>query len=205
MLTIVDYGASNLMSVSMAFEELGVDPIIARSPADILKADRIVLPGVGAMPNAMTLLRDTGMIAALNDVVIGRAVPYLGICLGMQMMVERSWEFDLDTKTFAWMKGESTKMKASIPRYRVPHMGWATMTIEGDLHPVLENTSPKTAFYFCHSFAVVDCPNVKATVEHSSTTTAVLARENMIGVQFHPERSGPNGLRLLDNFLSWTP
>lgn len=202
MLAVVDYGASNMASVLNALRELGEDPILVREPDALRDVSRIILPGVGAMPAAFAALQEQGLDSALGESVRKRGRPFLGICLGMQMMVEQGLEGGTPVATLGWLPGMVEAMAAG-PEYKVPHMGWAQLSRVGP-HPIFNDTRADAAYYFCHSYHVTRTGPL-ATAEHTRPIAAVIAVDTAVGVQFHPERSGPNGLRLLENFLSWNP
>lgn len=215
---IIDYGSGNLHSAVKAFEradrEAGTNRriLLTSTAADVAKADRIVLPGVGAFADCKAgLMAVPGMRAALDDAVIARARPFLGICVGMQLLATRGLEF---TTTYGldWIPGEVKAITPSDPALKIPHMGWNTLdaTRTTTTHPLLagiETGEKGLHAYFVHSYqlAATDPAMVMATTDYGGPITAMVARGNIAGTQFHPEKSQTLGLRLISNFLSWRP
>ena len=208
---IIDYGSGNLRSVAKAFERvLRTDARDARvavtgDPAVVRKADRIVLPGVGAFADCMRGLRQiAGMTETLQRRVIDDAVPFLGICVGMQMMSRESEEHGRHAG-LGWIPASVARM-APAPGYRIPHMGWNEL-LDVAPHPVFAGLEPHAHAYFVHSYAVHadQAEHVAARTCHGGPVVAALARDNLIGTQFHPEKSQAIGLRMLANFIRWTP
>jgi imidazole glycerol-phosphate synthase subunit HisH len=204
MTLVIDYGAGNMRSVLNALDELGETPTVSDDPATVAKADRIILPGVGAMKPAMARLRARGLDRALTDAVRGRDVPILGICLGMQMMCSVGHEGGEPVQGLGWIDGEVVLLEGAPPQRRVPHFGWSEAQWTPGC-PLASKLRASSAFYFCHSYhAVTKNPDdVAATVEFGGPHTAALWNGSAIAVQFHPERSGKSGLQLLENFLDW--
>jgi glutamine amidotransferase len=209
---IVDYGSGNLRSAAKAFERAAADAGIATtvkvsSDADEVRgAERIVLPGVGAFADCRRgLAAVPGMEAALEEAVRRKGRPFLGICVGMQLMAERGREFVV-TEGLGWLRGEVVAIKPADPDLKVPHMGWNELELRGD-HPVLAGLGDGTHVYFVHSYAIggADRGDVLATVSHGGTLNAIVARDNLIGTQFHPEKSQAAGLAMIANFLRWRP
>ena len=205
MTVVVDFGAGNLRSVLNALEELGEDAAVVAEPAALEEAERIILPGVGAMASAMARLEAAGLERAVREAVTERGVPFLGICLGMQMMCTLSREGGAPTPGFGWIEGEVVALEPDPPTRLVPHIGWAEILPRGT-HPLFEGIAPGTAFYFCHSFHadLADrAPETAAIDLGGPPVTVAIEHKNALGVQFHPERSGNAGLRLIENFLDW--
>ncbi|SLN61567.1 Imidazole glycerol phosphate synthase subunit HisH 1 [Roseovarius albus] len=206
---IVDYESGNLHSAEKAFQrmaqETGSGDVVVTSDPDVVrKADRVVLPGDGAFPACRKALFDhSGLFEAIEEVVIKDANPFLGICIGMQMMASRGMEYT-ETPGFDWVGG--TVDAISGKGLKVPHMGWNDLVIEQE-HPVFEGIKSGDHAYFVHSyqFQVADPAQRLAYVEYGSPVTAVIGRDNMVGMQFHPEKSQATGLRLIANFLRWAP
>ena len=202
-LALIDYGAGNLRSVENALIAAGAaDVRVTADPEVVRKAERIVLPGVGAFAACMGALSGIpGMVDALNERVIDHGAPFLGICVGMQLMADAGEEFGTHPG-LGWISGTVAKLEPADPEARVPHMGWNDVVPEV-AHPLIV---PGEA-YFLHSFAVTGAgPDMlAATTNHGGTVTAAIARDNMIGVQFHPEKSQAYGLALLNRFLDWRP
>jgi imidazole glycerol-phosphate synthase subunit HisH len=196
---LVDYGAGNLESVRNALKAAGAEAIaVTAAPDAIARADRIVLPGVGAFAAAMRALEAVpGLIGALDEAVLGKGRPFLGVCVGMQLMAEVGEEHG-DTRGLGWCQG---RVRAIAPRegLRVPHMGW------NDVRPTVPHPliAPGEA-YFLHSFAY-DGVDVLAETDHGGPVVAAIGRDNIAGVQFHPEKSQAYGLALLGRFLEWRP
>jgi glutamine amidotransferase len=212
---IIDYGSGNLHSAAKAFEsaarELSASSRIIVSPRaeDVIAADRIVLPGVGAYADCKHgLERVPGLIAALEETVRRKGRPFLGICVGMQLLSERGLEF-VETPGLGWIKGEVRAIKPKDPSLKIPHMGWNTLNVVNP-HPLLEGipTGPDGWHaYFVHSFALIAKERrvVVAETDYGGPITALVADGNIAGTQFHPEKSQKLGLRLISNFLRWTP
>ena len=212
MLTVlIDYESGNLHSAQKAFERMARETdagevIVTSNPEDVLRADRIVLPGDGAFPACKTALFDhSGLFEATREMVIDKGRPFLGICVGMQMMATWGREYE-DTKGFDWIGGEIVKIAPSNPAMKVPHMGWNDLVIDAP-HPVLDGVSTGDHAYFVHSykFEVTDQAERLAHVDYGGDVTAIIGRDNMLGMQFHPEKSQSAGLRLISNFLAWKP
>jgi glutamine amidotransferase len=212
---IVDYGSGNLHSAAKAFEraarESGHDqPILVTSqPDDIARADRIVLPGVGAYADCRRGLDEIpGMIEVLEQRVRKDGKPFFGICVGMQLMAERGLEYQV-TPGLGWIAGEVDRIAPSDPDLKVPHMGWNTLNLQKP-HPLLEDIplGPDGLHaYFVHSYHLnpAQRSDLVAQADYGGPLTAIVGRDNMVGTQFHPEKSQRLGLRLIANFLKWTP
>ncbi len=212
---IVDYGSGNLHSAAKAFEraarESGHDqPILVTSkPEDVVAADRVVLPGVGAYADCRRGLDDIpGMIDALEQAVRQNGRPFLGICVGMQLMAERGLEYQV-TPGLGWIAGEVDKIAPSDPSLKIPHMGWNTLNLR-KAHPLLDEIplGPDGLHaYFVHSYQLKTAvaEELVAQADYGGPVTAIVGRDNMVGTQFHPEKSQRLGLRLIANFLKWTP
>ncbi len=205
---LVDYDSGNLHSaakaLSLAGREAGVEVVLTSDPEVVAKAERIVLPGDGAFPACREALGAvSGMIEALEDAVLTRATPFLGICVGMQMLAERGHEYRT-TPGLGWIKGEITAIEAGA--LKVPHMGWNDLQLLRP-HPVLEGIKTGDHAYFVHSwqFRVTDPADLIATVDYGGPVTALVGRDNIVGMQFHPEKSQAVGLRMITNFLRWQP
>ncbi len=212
MITIIDYGSGNLRSAAKAFErsaqEAGLNEkvLVTRDPEIVAKADRIVLPGVGAFKDCRDGLNALdGMRDALQEAVINRAVPFFGICVGMQLMATRSLEYG-ETKGFDWIGGNVSALTPGDPALKIPHMGWNELILHSD-HVLLDGLKNGDHVYFVHTYHVAaeNSDQILATVDYSGSVTAIVGRDNMIGTQFHPEKSQEAGLRLISNFLHWKP
>jgi imidazole glycerol-phosphate synthase subunit HisH len=212
---IIDYGSGNLHSASKAFERAArehglAEPIVVTSdPDDVRRADRVVLPGVGAFADCRRGLDAVpGMVAALEESVRARGRPFLGICVGMQLMAERGREYVV-TPGLGWIAGEVDRIAPSDPGLKVPHMGWNTLNAYRP-HPLLDGIAvgPQGLHaYFVHSFHLkpAERADLIAEADYGGAVTAVVGRDTMVGTQFHPEKSQRLGLRLIANFLQWTP
>lgn len=195
MIAVVDSGVANLASVLHALERLGVHAELTADPTVILNAEKVLFPGVGAAPRAMELLRERGLIDCLRQ----RTRPVLGICLGMQLLFERSEEGPVDTLNL--LRGEVRRFE-SKPGLTIPQMGWNQVERSPARDSKLLNGIPNGAhFYFVHSYCARPGPSTVATCEYGERFAAVVEQGPWMGVQFHPERSGPAGARLLQNFL----
>lgn len=212
---IIDYGSGNLHSAAKAFEraarESGHDqPILVTSDPDaVRRADRIVLPGVGAFADCRRGLDAVlGMVEALDDTVRRKGRPFLGICVGMQLMAERGREYHV-TPGLGWIKGEVEKIAPSDPALKIPHMGWNTLEAQKP-HPLLDGIAvglDGLHAYFVHSYSLnpADRSDLLARADYGGPVTAMVARDSMAGTQFHPEKSQKLGLALIANFLKWKP
>ncbi|HXO03805.1 MAG TPA: imidazole glycerol phosphate synthase subunit HisH [Stellaceae bacterium] len=213
MLTVViDYGSGNLRSAAKAFEraagDIGGDEkiIVTSRPEEVAIADRIVLPGQGAFADCRRgLAAVPGLEAAVAEAVIGRGRPFFGICVGMQLMADRGREFET-VDGMGWVGGEVVAIEPANPSFKIPHMGWNELVIERE-HPVFAGVGNGTHTYFVHSFhfAVADKADLLATADYAQAVTAAVGLDNMVGTQFHPEKSQAAGLRLIGNFLRWRP
>ena len=204
---LIDYGSGNLRSAEKALIRAAdgrADIVVTHDPDIVAAADRIVLPGVGAFASCMNALsaRD-GVVEAMTEAVRGRGAPFLGICVGMQLLASRGLEFGV-TPGLGWIAGDVKRITVDDPRLKVPHMGWNTLSEVSDL-PLLAGAKAGAPVYFTHSFAMFpESPaDVAAWVEHGGRFPAAVARDNLVGVQFHPEKSQATGLRLLADFLEW--
>ncbi|MFL6831602.1 MAG: imidazole glycerol phosphate synthase subunit HisH [Xanthobacteraceae bacterium] len=212
---IIDYGSGNLHSAAKAFERaareegLGESIVVTRDPEKVARADRVVLPGVGAFADCRRGLDAVdGMVEALNDSVRERGRPFLGICVGMQLMAERGREYEV-TQGLGWIPGDVERIAPTDADLKIPHMGWNTLDARRP-HPVLDGIAlgPQGLHaYFVHSFQLR--PTVRsdliAEADYGGPVTAVVGRGTMVGTQFHPEKSQRLGLRLLANFMKWKP
>ncbi|SUZ30885.1 Imidazole glycerol phosphate synthase subunit HisH [Roseibaca ekhonensis] len=212
MLTVlVDYDSGNLHSAQKAFERMAAEVdggavIVSSRPEDVARADRVVLPGDGAFPACRRALGAVdGMVEALSEAVQTRAVPFMGICVGMQMLATRGREYE-DVAGLDWIGGEVVRIAPEDTTLKVPHMGWNDLVVARP-HPVLDGVSTGDHAYFVHSyqFDVTDTNDRLAHVAYGGTVTAIVARGNVLGTQFHPEKSQATGLRIIANFLRWRP
>ncbi len=209
---IVDYASGNLHSAEKSFQrmaaETGTGPVrVSADPDEIRAADRIVLPGVGAFADCRAgLMARPGLFEAIEERVIGGGVPFLGICVGMQMMADLGREHGQETAGFGWIGGEVRRITPSDPSLKIPHMGWNALADIAP-HPLFKGIAPGDHAYFVHSyhFVTTDPAHVLARVDHGGPITAAVGRDNIAGTQFHPEKSQAAGLRLIANFLAWAP
>ena len=200
---IIDYGVGNLFSLASSLQYLGLDSVVTHDAAAIRDADRIILPGVGAFGDAMQKLEATGLIPVLDEQVAA-GKPLRGICLGMQMLFERSLEYG-EHKGLGYIKGEvcplTDDLQAIGQQLKVPHMGWNSLRIRKPKHPIMKNTPQGAYVYFVHSFYAKDCEDaIVADAEYGVTVPATVAAGNVCGCQFHPEKSGDVGLAILRAF-----
>ena len=197
---LIDYGAGNLQSVKNALKAAGAENIcVTNDPAEVLSADRIVLPGVGAFAHCMGALSAIpGMVDALNEATGPGAKPFLGICVGMQLMAEAGEEHGRHAG-LGWIKGTVRLVETTDATVKIPHMGWNDVVPTAP-HPLIEAGEA----YFLHSYAF-DGDDVLATTSHGGPVVAAIGRDNRVGVQFHPEKSQRFGLSLLSRFLEWRP
>ncbi|MBD3677000.1 MAG: imidazole glycerol phosphate synthase subunit HisH [Rhodobacteraceae bacterium] len=212
MLTVlVDYDSGNLHSAQKAFERMarevgGGEVLVSSRPEDVARADRVVLPGDGAFPACRRQLDAfTGLYEAIEEAVQAKGRPFLGICVGMQMMASKGHEYET-VDGFGWIPGDVVKIEPDDRSLKVPHMGWNDLVIER-AHPVLEGIHTGDHAYFVHSyqFRVADTGHRLAHCLYGGDITAIVGRDNMVGTQFHPEKSQAAGLRLIANFLRWDP
>ena len=212
---IVDYGSGNLHSAAKAFERaardsnLGEPIIVTHDPAVVASADRVVLPGVGAFADCRRGLDAVdGMTAALEEAVRQKGRPFFGICVGMQLLAERGREYEV-TEGLGWIAGEVDRIAPSDPSLKIPHMGWNTLNVVRP-HPLLDGLplGPEGRHaYFVHSYELKPAQHADlvADADYGGAVTAIVARDNIFGTQFHPEKSQRFGLALIANFLKWKP
>jgi glutamine amidotransferase len=209
---IVDYGSGNLRSAAKAFEraarEAGTHErvLVTANPNEVAAADRIVLPGVGAFADCRAGLYGVpGMVDVLQREVIERGKPFLGICVGMQLMATRGVEYGVHAG-LDWIAGDVVRIEPGKDHLKIPHMGWNEL-LELKPHPVLAGIAPHEHAYFVHSFQLKTAKpeTLLATTDYGGRVTAIVGRDNLAGTQFHPEKSQATGLRLIANFLRWKP
>ncbi len=210
---IIDYGSGNLRSAAKAFARaaadagLAADVVVTADPACVARADRIVLPGVGAFADCKRgLAALPGMVGAMDDAVRGRGKPFLGICVGMQLLATVGHEHGTH-EGLGWIAGEVGVLRPADPGLKIPHMGWNNLEFREGGHPLLAGLAPGAHAYFVHSYVLRcrDPSDVVAVADYGGPVVALIARGNIAGTQFHPEKSQATGLRLIANFLSWTP
>ena len=208
---LIDYDSGNLHSAAKAFERMarevdGGEVIVTSDPAVVARADRIVLPGDGAFPHCRAQLAGVGGLQeALTEAVIVRGQPFLGICVGMQMLASEGLEYET-TPGLDWIGGQVVRIEPSEPDLPVPHMGWNDLVIDR-AHPVLDGIGTGDHAYFVHSWhmEVADPAHLLAHCDYGGAVTSIVGRDTIIGTQFHPEKSQAAGLRLIANFLRWRP
>ena len=212
---IVDYGSGNLHSAAKAFEraareaDLEQTVTVTRDPAAVMRADHIVLPGVGAFADCRRGLDAVpGMLDAVEEVVCGKGRPFFGICVGMQLLAERGLEYEV-TDGLGWIAGEVDRIAPDDPRLKIPHMGWNTLNVVRP-HPLLDGLQfgPQGRHaYFVHSYHLKPAhhDDLVAEADYGGKVTAIVGRDNIVGTQFHPEKSQKLGLALIANFLRWKP
>ncbi len=208
---LVDYDSGNLHSAQKAFERMAAETgagriVVTSDPEVVARADRVVLPGDGAFPACRTALHAVpGLAEAVIEAVEARGRPFLGICVGMQMLATRGHEHAV-TPGFGWIHGEIVRIRPDDPALKVPHMGWNDLVIDRP-HPVLEGIATGDHAYFVHSYhmAMADPSERLAHADYGGDITAIVGRDNIVGTQFHPEKSQRAGLRLIANFLHWRP
>jgi imidazole glycerol-phosphate synthase subunit HisH len=212
MLTVlIDYESGNLHSAEKAFQRMaretdGGEVIVTSSPDDVARADRIVLPGDGAFPACRRALVDrTGLYAAMVEAVETKGRPFLGICVGMQLMATTGHEYE-EVPGLGWIGGDVVRIAPDDPALKVPHMGWNDLVFDHP-HPVLDGLATGDHAYFVHSYhmRVHDAAQRLAHCDYGGEITAIVGRDTMVGTQFHPEKSQEAGLRLIANFLRWRP
>ena len=208
---LIDYGSGNLRSAEKALarvaaeEATGHQIVVTADPAQVESAERIVLPGVGAFADCMRgVSAIPGMVAVLEDKVLKRGTPFLGICVGMQLLAEFGREHG-DHKGLGWLPGDVVKISPSDAALKIPHMGWNALSVRAQ-HPATEGMNG-TDVYFVHSYCIrpANRAHVLATTDYGGEIAAVVGRDNIIGTQFHPEKSQGIGLAFLQRFLKWRP
>ena len=207
---LIDYGSGNLRSAAKAFERAAGSEgtvIVTADARDLANATHIVLPGVGAFRDCRDgVVAIPGMMEALTRTVIEDKKPFLGICVGMQLMASVGREHG-DTPGFGWIPGEVARLTPSDPGLKIPHMGWNDLSFARESHPVLKSLSPGDYAYFVHSYALraESTSHVLATVDYAGAVSAIVGRDNLLGTQFHPEKSQRVGAAFISGFLKWSP
>jgi len=209
---LIDYGSGNLRSAEKALaraaaeNETGHEIVVTRDPQAVKNADRIVLPGVGAFGDCMAGLKALpGMVETLVETVVRGGTPFLGICVGMQLLATVGREFG-DHPGLGWIAGEVVRLQPTDTSLKIPHMGWNELIVNRP-HPLFAGLKPGTNVYFVHSFCLRpnDAKDILATADYGGAFAAAVAKDNIAGFQFHPEKSQTLGLKLIANFLKWTP
>ena len=201
MIAIIDYGVGNLFSLKSSLAAIGADAVVTADPEVIKSAEKIILPGVGAFGDAAAKLRESGMADLVkSEAAVGK--PLMGICLGMQLLLEKSFEYGCH-EGLGLIKGEIRPITDVIPEdLKVPHIGWNALRFKGEKSPIFKYINEGDHVYFVHSFYGSECDeSVIATAEYGATLTAAVAKDNVYGCQFHPEKSGDVGLRILRAFI----
>lgn len=207
---LIDYGSGNLRSAEKALAraaaERDKEVVVSAEPEVVAKAERLVLPGVGAFAHCMSLLHaKAGLVEAMTEAVKQRGAPFMGICVGMQLLGDRGLEFGV-TPGLGWIGGDVKKIEPRSHELKVPHMGWNALQ-KARAHPITAGVPDGGHMYFTHSYVLDarDEADVIAWTEHGDRFVAAVARDNVAGMQFHPEKSQANGIRLLGDFLEWRP
>jgi len=204
MVTIIDYGMGNVGSVLNMLKKIGVKAMLSSGPEDLFEADRLILPGVGAFDTGMNNLKEKGYLEVLNQLVLHKKIPILGICLGMQLMTNSSEEGLMPG--LGWLDAHTIRFKDLPFGMKIPHMGWNYIQIRKP-SALLSNSTPEQRFYFVHSF-YVSCSysnDVLSTTKYGVEFASSFCHKNILGAQFHPEKSHRFGLEFLQNFINWDP
>jgi glutamine amidotransferase len=208
---IIDYESGNLHSAEKAFQKMAqeaageIEVVVTTDPEVVAKADHLVLPGDGAFPSCAKALRASGCFDAMIEAVETRGRPFMGICVGMQLMARKGHEYE-PCEGLGWIDGEVRRIAPSDTALKIPHMGWNELVFD-HAHPVLDGITPGEHAYFVHSYQMDmgDPGHRIAHVDYGGDVTAIVGRDNRIGLQFHPEKSAETGLRMIGNFLNWKP
>ena len=206
MIAIIDYGMGNVKSISNAINYIGRESVVTADPKLIDKASHLILPGVGAFGDAMNNLTARGLIEIIEEQVFVKNKPFLGICLGLQLLATSSQEHGFH-KGLGWFDAEVVKLSFENNCMKIPHMGWNDITIDLK-HPIFARLKEnELTFYFVHSY-YINCNNnqdIVATCDYGIKFTAVIQKDNIVATQFHPEKSQDNGIQVLENFINWNP
>ena len=207
MITILDYGLGNVLAFVNVYKRLNIPVNIAKSKNDLVKATKLILPGVGTFDKAMEKLGQSGMLPSIEKLVVNQRMPILGICVGMQLLADKGFE-GRETTGFGWISGhvEKIPIKKNI---KIPHMGWNTVDFHKE-HEILKNIQKdkrEMIVYFVHSyqFQLTSDTNLLGSCDYGSRITALIEKDNIIGCQFHPEKSQKAGLEFINNFINWYP
>ncbi len=205
MIGILDYGMGNLLSVYNAFDYFGVEVVFCRTQAELETVDKIVIPGVGAFKDCINKLKTEDLIGTLNEQVLEKKKPTLGICLGMQIMAKRSFEGG-EYEGLGWFDAEVIKLNPETDKLKIPNIGWDEVKYR-DGFPLFKDVSQNSDFYFVHSY-YMKCAldsDIVAHYNYSFDVTAAISKANIFATQFHPEKSQDNGLKVIENFINWLP
>ncbi len=199
MLAIIDYGVGNLFSLQCSLKKIGIDAVVTKNPEEIKNADRIILPGVGAFGDASKKLRESGLVDLITEEA-KNGKPFLGICLGMQLLFEKGYEYG-EHDGLGFLKGNIIALEGKIdPSLQIPHMGWNALNIKKE-SPLFKYINDGDCVYFVHSYYATDCDDsLIASSEYGIDVTAAVGKGNIFGCQFHPEKSGDVGLKILKAF-----
>lgn len=199
---IIDYGMGNLLSVQRAFEKCGSDAVVSDNPLDLREAEHIVLPGVGAFPDAMENLKAHGWLEELERAVILKETPILGICLGMQLLAQKGYEV-CECDGLGYIPGQIVRFEQTKEQERIPHVGWNEIVIQESV-PLLDGIVDGTNYYFVHSyhFVAANAEHVAAVTPYCGEFASVVCKDHIMGTQFHPEKSQKAGFKLIKNFLA---
>lgn len=198
MIAIIDYGVGNLFSLKSSLDFIGAQNVVTKDPLVIQQADRIILPGVGAFADAIKLLHETGLVPVIKDQV-AKGKPLLGICLGMQLLFDTSYEYGCH-KGLGLVDGDVCPIADDVDKsFKIPHMGWNSLDFVGDC-PLFKYIKNGDYVYFVHSYYAKNCNNVVATSNYGADLTAMVQKGKVFGAQFHPEKSGATGLAILKAF-----
>ena len=199
MTAIIDYGVGNLFSLLSSFKKIGEEAVVTKDPETLRKADRIILPGVGAYRDAINKLRESGLVPVLTE-QIEAGKPVMGICLGMQLLFDKSFEYG-EYEGLGLIKGNVIPIDSKDGKLKVPHMGWNALSFKNGTHPLFKYIKNGDCVYFVHSYyAACDAKDIIAACEYGDELTAAVAKANVYGCQFHPEKSGTVGLNILRAF-----
>jgi glutamine amidotransferase len=206
MIAVIDYGMGNLGSITKALAYVGGDVVLTSDPNILRSAERIVLPGVGAFGDGMSHLRDNNLVPVLVEEVLEKKKPFMGVCLGMQLLAKVSYEFG-EHVGLGWIDASVRKFESTIEKpLLIPHVGWDSVSFKSN-HPLFSGVPDNSDFYFVHSYFFETTKNdfVAGVCDYGQEFAAVVAKENIFATQFHPEKSQKWGLRILKNFISWKP